>query len=293
LKRGTGKYKGMLPLKCFNCGKIGHFANKCPYAKKSDSDEEEDPKKEKKYQKGNKKGDKRKVFKKNLYSREDSSSSDEDDESDSDSERVLFMATENKKRTLESEEEGEVDLEEELISALTELKKERKKNKSFKEENISLKTQLEEGKRKEEVMQIQMIKKEKECEKLEKEIMTLRVEVNKLNKNLKSSQVLENILNSQRPYSDKYGLGYKNVHFEEGSSSMTKETKQKSYAEVLKGRNHSQQESERNEYKRPSTFRQQRSFNHDEGINKENIMINQGRNSEGLHNKEDHSLPGM
>jgi hypothetical protein len=128
LKRGTDKYKGMLPLKCFNCGKIGHFANKCPYAKKSDSDEEEDPKKEKKYQKGNKKGDKRKAFKKNLYSREDSSSSDEDDESDSDSERVLFMATKTKKRTPESdEEEGEVDLEEELISALTELKKERKK----------------------------------------------------------------------------------------------------------------------------------------------------------------------
>jgi hypothetical protein len=36
--------------------------------------------------------------------------------------------------------------------------------------------------------------------------------------------VLENILNSQRPYSEKYGLGYKNVHFEEGSSSMMKET---------------------------------------------------------------------
>jgi hypothetical protein len=86
-----------------------------------------------------------------------------------------------------------------------------------------LKIQLEEGKRKEEVMQIQMIKKEKECEKLEKEIMTLRVEVNKLNKNLKSSQVLENILNSQRPYNDKSGLGYKNVHFEEGSSSMKKQ----------------------------------------------------------------------
>jgi hypothetical protein len=40
-----------------------------------------------------------------------------------------------------------VDLEVELISSLTELKKEKKKNKSFKEEIISLKTQLEEGKR--------------------------------------------------------------------------------------------------------------------------------------------------
>ncbi len=28
LKRGTGKYKGKLPLKCFRCGKIGHFAAK-------------------------------------------------------------------------------------------------------------------------------------------------------------------------------------------------------------------------------------------------------------------------
>jgi hypothetical protein len=34
LKKGTDKYKGMLPLKCFNCGKIGHFSNKCPCAKK-------------------------------------------------------------------------------------------------------------------------------------------------------------------------------------------------------------------------------------------------------------------
>jgi hypothetical protein len=30
LKKGTKKYKGMLPLKCFDCDKIGHFVNKCP-----------------------------------------------------------------------------------------------------------------------------------------------------------------------------------------------------------------------------------------------------------------------
>jgi len=41
LKRGTGKYKGKLPLKCFNCGNIDHFATKCPHPKQEDNDEEE------------------------------------------------------------------------------------------------------------------------------------------------------------------------------------------------------------------------------------------------------------
>jgi hypothetical protein len=46
----------------------------------------------------------------------------------SDSKKVLFMARENHKRTSNSsKEEGEVDLKVELISALEELRKERKK----------------------------------------------------------------------------------------------------------------------------------------------------------------------
>ena len=133
----------MLPLKCFNCGKIAHFSTKYPYAKNSNSDEEEFSKKEKKYQKGNKKENKRKVFKKSFYSKEDKSSSYEEDDSDSDSERVLFMAMETLKGTHENDEEYheecEVDIEEELISALSEIKRERRKSKSSKEELIKLK----------------------------------------------------------------------------------------------------------------------------------------------------------
>jgi hypothetical protein len=41
-----GKYKGKFPFKCFNCGKVGHFVAKCPYAKNESSDNEEDYNKE-------------------------------------------------------------------------------------------------------------------------------------------------------------------------------------------------------------------------------------------------------
>jgi hypothetical protein len=72
-QKGTDKYKGMLPLKCFNCGGIDHFSSKFPHNNK-DSDEEESSKRENKYQNGNTRRNKRKLFKKSFYSKEDSSS---------------------------------------------------------------------------------------------------------------------------------------------------------------------------------------------------------------------------
>jgi hypothetical protein len=95
----------MLPLKFFNCVKIDHFSTKCPYAKNSNSNEEEVPKEKKKYKKGYKKGDKRKVFNKRLYSREYSASSDEYDDSDNDLERLFFMEMETQKGTPKNGEE--------------------------------------------------------------------------------------------------------------------------------------------------------------------------------------------
>ena len=83
LKRGARKYKGKLPFKYFNCGKIGHFASKCPYAKILGSDEEN----ENKYQKMKKKF----VKIKSIYSKEDNSSSDEDNGSDDDLGNVILM----------------------------------------------------------------------------------------------------------------------------------------------------------------------------------------------------------
>jgi hypothetical protein len=42
LKKGSDKYKGKLPFKCFNCGKIGHFANKCPHKRKDQTCDDEE-----------------------------------------------------------------------------------------------------------------------------------------------------------------------------------------------------------------------------------------------------------
>jgi hypothetical protein len=41
LKKGSGKYQGKFPFKCFNYRKIGHFAYKCPHKKKDQNFEGE------------------------------------------------------------------------------------------------------------------------------------------------------------------------------------------------------------------------------------------------------------
>jgi hypothetical protein len=58
-----------------------------------------------------------------------------------------------------------------------------------------LKIQLEEAKRMEEVMRIQMMKKEEEVEKLEEEVVTLRVKIIKLNKNIEERETSTSSVN--------------------------------------------------------------------------------------------------
>jgi hypothetical protein len=103
LKRGTGKYKGKLPLKFFNCGRIGNFSSKCPSNKHFDGEEESNIK-TKEYKKMYKKLFKINSYKKkSLFIRNNSESSDID-ESDESSDIRLFMAMENHNDELVEEE---------------------------------------------------------------------------------------------------------------------------------------------------------------------------------------------
>jgi hypothetical protein len=170
-----------------------------------------------------------------MYANDEGNSSDEEDNNTKD---VLFMAInefsdDETSKHEDPDEEGEVNLEGELICALSELKKLRKKNESLKEqlrkskgehhepngetEFIGLKRQLEEEKRIEEILANKLKEMEDIFHERELEIVFLRKELDKtvtqLNTNLKfekSSTVLEDILNVQRSPFDRTGLGYNN-----------------------------------------------------------------------------------
>jgi hypothetical protein len=121
------------------------------------------------------------------------------------------------------------------------------------EEIIALKIQLEEAKRTEEVMKSQIMKKEEEVENLEEEVVTLRVKIDKLNKKVEETETSTSVVENEEKHSTL--LEKKN------------EENRKSYAEVLKGRNHGQPESrkpiEDTSSRIPSTFKPQKGFNHD------------------------------
>ena len=54
LDRGSGKYKGKLPFKCFNYGRVGHYAAKCPHKKTRNQAQESEKTISKNWQKGKK-----------------------------------------------------------------------------------------------------------------------------------------------------------------------------------------------------------------------------------------------
>jgi predicted RNase H-like nuclease (RuvC/YqgF family) len=126
------------------------------------------------------------------------------------------------------------------LSAIEVIRREKKKNKKLQEELdkkedtqeleqmiMKLKVQIEEDKRIEEALKEQLEERDKIIGNLEAEIVTLRKDLQKKNMQ-NNSKVLDDIINSQKPYHDKSGLGYNQT--EKGSSS--KETEQETYPKI-------------------------------------------------------------
>jgi hypothetical protein len=67
---------------------------------------------------------------------------------------------------------------------------------------------------------------------LEVEIISLRKNLQKKDMQQKSTRILDQIINNQIPYNDRYELRYNKVHNGKGSSSKTteQEAEQRSYA---------------------------------------------------------------
>jgi hypothetical protein len=161
LKKGSGKYQGKFPLKCFNCGKIAHFSYKCPHKKKDQNTEGEDNYKSKRFGKN-----------KSLYVNNDNSSGDTNSDSSCEDKvnDFILMAKEDYDNKITgsdvNDEDVVVDLEGELISALEEIarlifKKKKKKqlliqfekdNKKIDEDFALLKVELKEENKIEDIL---------------------------------------------------------------------------------------------------------------------------------------------
>jgi predicted RNase H-like nuclease (RuvC/YqgF family) len=76
---------------------------------------------------------------------------------------------------------------------------------------INLKVQVRRSQRIEETLKNQLEEKEKMKESLEAEIVSLRKELQKKDMQQNNTKILDEIINSQRPYYDKSGLGYKQI----------------------------------------------------------------------------------
>jgi hypothetical protein len=131
--------------------------------------------------------------------------------------KEMLKEKEVSKKTLLEEKEEEI---KRLKNEIEENKKVDDEIRKILEVNVHLKTQIEEAKRIEELLKNQVNEKEESCHKLEDKVVDLRKKVEKSNKFLNISTILNEILDNQISPNDKSDLGYKkeDTHVEASTS---------------------------------------------------------------------------
>ncbi|GLJ07858.1 hypothetical protein SUGI_0075690 [Cryptomeria japonica] len=226
LKRGTERYKGNLPLKCFNCGKVGHFAANFPH-KETGGDESRE------FRKSTGKDRERNDYRQGMrgYRNQNSLYTIEDDTTDEENASKVDYHENDRKVNLFMVlgEPVDEDEEEEDIETDVDLEDEQDLLKQSLDESSQvisdLKLQLEETKRICEATTFDLTKKEKEHQKLEADIVKLRKELEESKESIKirskyegNTEALYKMLSKQKQSKDTAGLG-----FEEGQSSTDKD----------------------------------------------------------------------
>eukprot|EP00253_Pinus_taeda_P005346 PITA_05346 len=198
LQRGAGRFRGKLPFKCFACGRVSHYATKCPHKDKLDKGMEP--------VRWNKKDN---VSKKSYYTHEGSDGLSNSDEDERGNNYRLLMAFEDDDFMDAIDEEG-------LYEEISKLQI------CLEEKNMIIDTP-----------QFQLAESEKHHEKLECEIVGLRKEIEKtkaLNlRFVKGSETLDEIIQVQRSPLIMIGLGYN-----EEASQAQKPSTSKSYIDAAR-----------------------------------------------------------
>ena len=174
LQRGSGRFRGKLPFKCFACGRVSHYVAKCPHKDKG-----------KEPVRWNKKQN---TTKKSYYTHEDSDGLSNSDEDERGNNYKILMAFEDDDYMDVIDVDG------------------------FHEEIYRLKICLDEKNMIIDTLQLQLDEREQFIEKLECEIVEIRKEIEKTKainlKFVKGSETLDEIINVQRSPLIKTGLGY-------------------------------------------------------------------------------------
>ncbi len=177
LQQGSRRFRGKLPFKCFACGRVDHYAAKCPHKDKLEKGKE--------HAKWNRK---QIVNKRSSYTHEDSDGLWNSDEDENSNDYRLLMAYDDDNFWDALEED---DLHEEISKVKIYLE----------EKNIIIDT-----------LAYQLAEKEKHNENLECEIVGIRKDLEKMKSlNLrfaKGSETLDEVIKVQCSFLIKTGIGY-------------------------------------------------------------------------------------